>query len=550
MNKIYRRSSAKCMSRWTVIALISFSYAWRIQSLDRQSLWRDEIDTIYFALRELPTVFSMFSDTGQNGALYFLTLRPWLRMIGSSEFALRYPAVLFGVLAIPTLWQVARRIIPSSRNLGPRKLVGSSVGSKRSPLKLLHRQSTVGNTALLAALFLTINPYHLSYSQEGKMYSLITLLALLAVWLWIAGIDKGGWKPWLGFFITMSVAIYTHLLMILMIPLFIIWFLIAWPQSKGHWKGFSLALAGLTVPYIPLLVWQWKFLLADEKLTAFEYSPLAEVARTIILYQSISILPPRNLIYLVPIVILGLSATFFGHKAIKITERSPLGFVNAERRLLLIVAWFFVPILAIYILSLQQPVFRSRYVIWIAPAAMILLSLGTQLVWLGKGKLARVLAFGIVIYVIFYWGNIGAQQKSYLIKTDLRSAVRYISERRQPDELLILQIPHTQYAYRYYSGDQGSRPFDYSEERLGWWANGLSTNDDLGVEEARDKVDYQLNLMTAGAEDIWIILTEVELQDSRHLMEEWLTQNTELIDLVDFQGVQIRQYRTEERLFE
>ena len=52
--------------------------------------------------------------------------------------------------------------------------------------------------AFIAALFLTFNPYLLWYSQEGKMYTVVVFLALLAVWFWLKGIGRGGWRPWLG----------------------------------------------------------------------------------------------------------------------------------------------------------------------------------------------------------------------------------------------------------------------------------------------------------------------------------------------------------------
>ena len=41
--------------RWLLLMLVLVAYALRVIGLDRQSLWRDEVDAIYFAVRELPT---------------------------------------------------------------------------------------------------------------------------------------------------------------------------------------------------------------------------------------------------------------------------------------------------------------------------------------------------------------------------------------------------------------------------------------------------------------------------------------------------------------
>ena len=103
--------------RLLLLGLILAAYAWRVHNLDAQSLWRDEVDAVYFALRDLPDTLAMFVQVGQNGALFFLALRPWLTIAGASEFALRYPSLCFGVLSVPLLWQVARRLTPS----GPQK---------------------------------------------------------------------------------------------------------------------------------------------------------------------------------------------------------------------------------------------------------------------------------------------------------------------------------------------------------------------------------------------------------------------------------------------
>ena len=160
------------LQRRLIVGLSFFAFAWRIHGLSRQSLWRDEVDAIYFALRDLPETLSMFVDTAQNGALFFLSLRPWLRLAGTSEFALRYPSVLFGMLSVALLWQVGRRLMPGRSPVASR-------GRSRILLAL-----TIGSAPVLAAAFLAVNPYLLWYSQDGKMYALTPFLALLAAWLW------------------------------------------------------------------------------------------------------------------------------------------------------------------------------------------------------------------------------------------------------------------------------------------------------------------------------------------------------------------------------
>jgi uncharacterized membrane protein len=399
---------------------------------------------------------------------------------------------------------------------------------------------------MIAAIFLAISPYHLWYSQDGKMYALITLLALVAVWFWLSGIDRGGWRPWLGFLVTVSIAIYTHLLMILLIPFFITWFMIAWPQSKFHWRGFLLALAGLTLPYLPLLWWQWGFLTANRQLTAFSFTPLDVLLKTVLLYQSNSFLQSRDLIYIAPVLLIILTAIYGGYRAIGTNPGDILSRLSSARRTLLILAWLIVPIAMIYLVSLRQPVFLPRYIIWITPAFSMLMGLGVHFISRTSGKRSSYLAPALFIYVFVFWASIGWQEKTNPIKEDLRSAIRYVYDHRQLDELLILQIPHTHISYRYYSSDQGSDPFNSGDQRLGRWSPGLTTNSGSADDDAWFLIDEHMHLITFGAPDIWVVYSEEELVDPNSLMEEWLDHNTRLVDAVDFHGARVHHYRSKE----
>ena len=533
--------------RWIMLFIVLLAYAWRILGLSRQSLWRDEIDTIFFALRDLPDLLSMFVNAARNGALYFLTLRPWFRLVGTSEFALRYPSVIAGVLSVPLLWQVGRRLMPVARTWATvgepdEKPARRDQGRFHSILTAVIR-----SPATLAALFLAANPYQLWYAQEGKMYALVTFLALLAIWFWLRGIGRGGWRYWLGFLLVVSIGMYSHLLMVLLIPLFFIWFLIAWPQSKLHWLGFSLAMAGLTLPYLPLVWWQWTLLMSSQELTALKFIPLGEMLESVLLYQSHSILPPSNLIWLAPIFILGLYGLLLGFRATTLNPNDSTPRLATWRRHLLIVSWLIMPVLFSYLLSLRQPLFLPRYVIWISPALLMLVALGLQLIGRNSGKMAMPLLLFLLIYLFGFWGYVGWQQNKQEIKADLRGAVRTIFERRQEDDLLILQIPHMEFAYRYYSSDQGSNPFEDSDERLGWWTGGLWTNNGLNENEARHEVDQEMIKRTEGASVLWVLRSEAEMWDKRDLMGQWLNQNGTLIESIRFHNAQVDLYHMAKR---
>lgn len=548
-----------------VVLIILIGYAWRVQGLTDQSLWRDEVDAIYFALRELPATLSMFTAAAQNGPLYFLSLRPWLRLVGSGEFALRYPSTMAGVIALPLYWQVSRILLQSVHQSGH-----------------VDRFLTV-TSPLIAVFFLAVNPYQIWYSQEGKMYALVVAFALLASWLWLRGIERREARYWIGYFGITSLSFYVHLLMILLIPLHMLWFVIAWPQSRFAWRGYAAALAGLTLPYLPMIWWQWHMLTASAKLTGYNYTPFTDVLRTLLRNHIQGFAPDIELVWLAPLFFVGLAGIVLGGLELKSSQRrrSPTaedingsmadsqrirpsdsslhpnreteqsgrqrataaaGTVAGWRRMLIILSWLFLPIVLIHGLSLRQPVFVDRYIIWIGPAALLIVAVGMAVVWHNAYFVSKPLTFLLFIYMSGFWLNMDWQQKQIEIKYDLRSAVSTVAEQRRLDELLILQIPHMEYSYRYYSSNQGSYPFVGSTERLGRWMGGLWTNNGQPDDLARSEVAAHMERVTDGLKRIWVIRSEVEMWDARHLMDEWLDLHATLVEQWNFHGSQVRLY--------
>ena len=82
----------------------------------------------------------------EHGPLYFTFMRSWTRLAGESDLALRWPSLLAGVVAVPLLFVLGRRLV------GPR-------------------------AGWIAALLATTSPFLVSYGQEARMYALLLALA-------------------------------------------------------------------------------------------------------------------------------------------------------------------------------------------------------------------------------------------------------------------------------------------------------------------------------------------------------------------------------------
>jgi hypothetical protein len=173
---------------------------------------------------------------------------------------------------------------------------------------------------------------------------------------------------------------------------------------------------------------------------------------------------------------------------------------------------------------------------------MMFVALGITVLARSADRWAPAVTAILLIYLLSLWGFLGLQQKQLVIKYDLRNSVGYIHRQRDPQQLLILQIPHMEWSYRYYSSDFGPRPFDGADLRLGVWAKGIYTNWGEPDEQARASVATQMEQLTQGHSDIWVLFSEVEMWDQRRLMEEWLAAHGRIIEQVEFPGARVVRY--------
>lgn len=502
--------------------LLVLAFGWRLVGLTIQSFWRDEIDVIYLALRPLGDTFDMFISPAQNGPLYYLLIRPWIGIMGSSEFATRFISVCCGTLAVAVLWQTARRLLPGAG------------------------RRWTANAPLLAALFLAANPYQLWYSQEGKMYSLVMLLTLLSTWSWLDAMDRGGAGRWLRYLLITTISIYTHLLTALILPLHFVWFLLAWPLNRRRWRGYGLTLTGFVLPYIPLIWWQWHYLTTLDYQTGYAFTPFGEVVRVLLLGHLRGAFVNVGTMWLVPIFFVVLAGLLVGAVELRGEPRragAVLLPIHGGLRMAMLATWLILPVLMLHGVSLIKPLFVDRYVIWIASALVMIMALGIGVIQHSGGRWAGALALCLVGYITAFWLWTGWQQTHEPNKTQLRQAVAYVAERRQPDDLLILQIPHTHYAYRYYTSDYGADPFAGSDGRLAPWMEGLWTHNNLSDSEAAAQVHEIMSRQTAGYEEAWVLLVEANSWDPRRLMDRWLDSQGELVEQVRFHGIEARRYR-------
>ncbi len=519
--------------RLGMVTLLLAAWGWRLAGLTSQSLWRDEVDSLRFAIRPMGQVLAAFTRPGENGPLYYLLLRPWLAAAGHSEYALRFPSVWLGALAIPLIflwgeWLFGKRrherqrvdaFTPGRKDAADVDDVEGTMDDKRRAKwvapTILHRLSPIvhfqNNAGVIAALLLAVNPYHLWYSQEARMYALVVALILFELWQFKEAMEKGGWRPWAWWYAAVGLGFYIHVLAILALPVQALWLALT-PAWRKRWRSALLALALLILPYLPLIGWQWTLLTDINFRTGHAFIPLGRMLLTLVTVHIQGILPAPGWAFAPPIFLLG------GALLLPPLRKKPAALLST---------WWLLPPLLLYLLTLITPLFTDRYLIWTLPALVLMLTLGTQQVarrhrWLAAASLLLLTGFQL---------HQGWRQMTTPIKPDLRAAAAYVSPRRGPNDLTLFLMPYIRFTYRYYD------PGDYP------WAEAPYAN----REPDAALVPQRLEQLTRGYDGVWLVESEAWFYDEEGLIHAWFDQRADLADEAHFTHADVFYYRFNRR---
>ncbi len=127
-------------------ALIAVAAAIRILTIDTQSFWADEALTAYEAHLPFGAMINTVAHVETTPPLYFVLIWAWAHVFGTGEVALRSISTIAGIALVPIAYLAARDLV--SRWAG-----------------------------VVAAAFVTVNPFLIWYSQEARAYMLLAALS-------------------------------------------------------------------------------------------------------------------------------------------------------------------------------------------------------------------------------------------------------------------------------------------------------------------------------------------------------------------------------------
>lgn len=340
-----------------MLGLIWLGFGLRIYAIGDNSLWYDELLQVDIAQGPLAHILPQMERHAAM-PLDYVILHFWIKL-GRQEFWVRWPALVFGMLAIPLIYRV-----------------GHTFFNQR--------------TGLLAAILLTWASLAVQYSREVRPYALLLVLTLLAFFgLWQV-YQTQQWRYWLVAIGGIVGATFTHYFaLFLLLPLGL---LVAgqqvrhWRQSSywGHTALFGLGLFLVLTTLV--LTGRFKAVYNVSFGAAQVVTAPNQLASSAAEKPNRGSGPPLERTFFVDSVLsplaTGQPAFLLLYMAFFLVGLGPLLVYRAPQRgaIVLLLGWLLLPISLIYLFLLYRGTFYAvRYVLYTLPAFLILVAYGLDL---------------------------------------------------------------------------------------------------------------------------------------------------------------------------
>jgi mannosyltransferase len=354
------------------------------------SIWLDEAATARGINEGYPDVFLRYHW------LFYSIEKPWTSVAGTSEWALRLPAVFGAVLACGLLVVLAQ--------------------------KLFDRW-----VALISGLFLASNPFFVTWSQQARGYTLLVAVGILSALLLIRALERRSRGAWFAYGLAFSVVLMLHPVAgLTLVPAHAIFIF----QRRDH--VVRHALLGACV--IVALGMSWVTVVAIY--TGGE----SEAIRSFPAWETVARALGKNS-----------GAIGFGI-ILAIIGFWVLGRSGRLRLAVWLGAWAFGPFVIVLTASTVHPLFIDRYVMMAAPpfallAGVALRGLGTRL------RLAATLVVVVATSIgLVQWYSEGSNGNNWHGE-NWRGAVAMVFEKRGHDGPVLIIPPFARAGPEYYGAE-------------------------------------------------------------------------------------------------
>lgn len=204
--------------------------AFRWLDLQKWSLWWDEGFTEWASALPLGRIIP-FAKSDNQAPLYYLMQHFWGLLFGNSEFALRALSALFGTLALPVFYLLAKKVLKD------------------------------GMAAALAFWLFAFSLRQIWYSREARAYEAASFFALVALCALVLFLEKRSAWAFVTIVLSSALTLYLHNMMFFyLFALDIVWLIYpserAWTRRAREMLLANLCMALLYLPWAASLLTQ------------------------------------------------------------------------------------------------------------------------------------------------------------------------------------------------------------------------------------------------------------------------------------------------------
>lgn len=392
---------------YILITILIIASILRMYHLDFQSVWLDEIHSINEAnpKNSVSEMFDALMIAEPHPPLFFLLLHFSFKIFGYTTFVARILSVIIGIFGVFSIY-----------------LLGKELYNKK--------------VGVAAGILLTFNYFHLYYSQDARMYSLLFLMTTLSFYYLIKFIKNPTYKSSILYAVFAALMIYCHFfaLFALFSQYLILLYFIIKPFNISRKKFFVYCFISGIVTLLLYIPTYKLFIKTSEMTSIWIQMPTLDVYTQF--FKDFFGQSELVLFFIVTLLIL-----FFIH-LFKVKNSEKFAINPNEDKLVFSFFILFVWILVTLFLPLVRtytslPMLVNRYFINILPAVLIIVAIGLDFV---KNQIVRYAVVAII--VLFSVTDIVIVKKYYTQpnKTQFREVTEFIKKNNSSNDPIVTSL--------------------------------------------------------------------------------------------------------------
>lgn len=370
------------------IVLLIVNFICKYIFISNDSIAGDEPFSIYHAQMDIYSIIRLLS-MGNNPPLFEIILHFWIKMFGISSFSVRFLPMIFSVTAVYFIYKIGIKFF----NL---------------------------ETAILASLLYTFSSLHTGLAHETRVYSLLTMLASISMYLFFDLINSSkywskNWRLIVCLSIVNVLLIYAHYFGFFVIVVQVLSLLcIKFENKKNVIKTYFTTICISIIFYLPNIAVLLSRFIDSASHGTWLSAPrsitnILDVFRTFLNEEYGRCLFHKPIISVLVVILILVQ-----------TVRVILKKVDFDNNKKIIFIWFFFPYLFMFFVSYLIPMYKERYLIITSIGLYFLIALLLSNISTQKRRLYVILPF-LALYIVSY-------SPKYNNKRDVKATIAKVKE--------------------------------------------------------------------------------------------------------------------------